>query len=284
MNNIIKRNLKVFFRDKASVFFSLLSVFIIIGLYVLFLSDVWTNNMKDIPNARTLMDSWIMAGLLAVTAVTTTMGVFGIMIEDKSKKIAKDFYSAPIKRRSIVSGYIASAYIVGVIMSIVALILIQAYLLYNGGNWLSLLALLKILGMILLSCLTSTAMMYFLVSFLKSQNAFSTASTIIGTLIGFITGIYLPIGMLPGAVQTIIKVFPVSHSALLFRQILMEAPMATAFANVPPQYATEIKELLGVEYTAGGGYLSVTTSILILAGTAVLFYGLAVWVSSRKKS
>jgi len=29
------RNLKLFFRDRASVFFSLLAVFIIIGLYVL---------------------------------------------------------------------------------------------------------------------------------------------------------------------------------------------------------------------------------------------------------
>jgi multidrug/hemolysin transport system permease protein len=34
------RNLKVFFRDKSSVFFSLLSAIIIIGLYVLFLGDV----------------------------------------------------------------------------------------------------------------------------------------------------------------------------------------------------------------------------------------------------
>ena len=35
--NLVKRNLKLYFRDKVSVFFSLLGVFIIIGLYVIFL-------------------------------------------------------------------------------------------------------------------------------------------------------------------------------------------------------------------------------------------------------
>ena len=34
-----KRNLKVFFRDRSSVFFSLLAVFIIIALYAVFLGD-----------------------------------------------------------------------------------------------------------------------------------------------------------------------------------------------------------------------------------------------------
>ena len=81
------RNLKVFFKDKSSVFFSLLAVFIIIGLYALFLGDVWTSSMSDIAGIRFLMDSWIMAGLLAVTSVTTTMGAYGIMVQDREKKI-----------------------------------------------------------------------------------------------------------------------------------------------------------------------------------------------------
>ena len=93
MINFMKRNLLVFFKDKASVFFSLLSVFIIIGMYALFLGDVWTSGMQDITGARNIMDCWIVAGLIAVTSVTTTMGAFGTMVEDKSKKIIKDIHS-----------------------------------------------------------------------------------------------------------------------------------------------------------------------------------------------
>ena len=54
---MIKRNITIFFRDKASVFFSLLSVLIIIGLYVLFLGDLMEQSMPDAPGVRFLMDS-----------------------------------------------------------------------------------------------------------------------------------------------------------------------------------------------------------------------------------
>ena len=91
MIQITLRNLKLFFRDKMTVFFSLLGVLIIIGLYVLFLGDTITSGMQDIPNARFLMDSWIMAGVLAVTSITTTMGAFGIMVDDRHNNLIKDF-------------------------------------------------------------------------------------------------------------------------------------------------------------------------------------------------
>ena len=123
MINFMKRNLLVFFKDKASVFFSLLSVFIIIGMYALFLGDVWTSGMKDVPNARNIMDCWIVAGLIAVTSVTTTMGAFGTMVEDKSRKIIKDIRSSPMPRVNIAGGYILSAFVIGVIMCVVALVL-----------------------------------------------------------------------------------------------------------------------------------------------------------------
>ena len=202
------RNLKVFFRDKSSVFFSLLSVFIIIGMYALFLGDVWSSNFAQIKNIRFLMDSWMMAGLLAVTTVTATMGAFGIMVEDETKKYNKDFLSSPLKRSSITLGYLFSAFIIAVIMSVIALIVIEIYIVLSGGSLLPVAGFAIVLLLIIVSSFSNTAMMFFITSFFKSQNAFATASTIIGTLIGFLTGIYLPIGSLPSAVQMIVKLFP----------------------------------------------------------------------------
>ena len=57
MLNLMQRNLKMFFRQKSAVFFSLLGVIIIIALYLLFLGDVWRSNFGDIPGAGFLMDS-----------------------------------------------------------------------------------------------------------------------------------------------------------------------------------------------------------------------------------
>jgi multidrug/hemolysin transport system permease protein len=122
------------------------------------------------------------------------------------------------------------------------------------------------------------------VSFFKSQQAFSTASTIIGTLIGFLTGIYLPIGNLPSSVQTIIKAFPVSHAAALFRQVIMEEPLKFSFGGVDPRFVTGFKEYMGVIYNFGGSEVSPLISVLILAGTAVVFFALSVWNLSRNVS
>jgi len=283
MITICKRNLKVFFRDKSSVFFSLLAVFIIIGLYVLFLGDTITSGMKDVPNARFLMDSWIMAGLLAVTSITTTMGAFGIMIEDKTRKIEKDFLTAPIKRSQLVGGYILSSFVIGLIMTLITFVLAEVYIVAYGGEILPIESIFKVLGLIVLSVLTGSSMVLFMVSFFKSQNAFATASTILGTLIGFLTGIYIPIGSLPEAVQYVIKVFPISHAGALFRQIMMEVPMSTAFANAPESVIANFKNTLGVTYKFGDYVACPTTSILVLCATVVIFYCLAILNISRKK-
>ncbi|MEA4920221.1 MAG: ABC transporter permease [Clostridiaceae bacterium] len=283
MKGFAKRNLLVFFKDRTAVFFSLLSVFIIIGLYALFLGDVWVNGFPGMSGVRYLMDSWIMAGLLAVTSITTTMGAFGIMVDDKVKKIEKDITSSPLKRSSIAGGYVLSSYVIGVIMSFVALALAELYVVLNGGELLNFQALLKVAGLILLSTFTNTSIVFFLVSFFRSSNAFATASTIIGTLIGFLTGIYLPVGQLPSSVQWVIKAFPVSHSAELFRQVMMADPISKTFSGAPAGELQSFKELMGIVYKFGDTEVTPIVSIGILILTGALFFGLSVLKISRKQ-
>lgn len=119
MAAIARRNIKVFFRDKGAVFFSLMSVFIIIGLYVLFLSNTLATNMQGVKGIDFLRDSWVMAGILAVVSLATTLGAFGIVVDDRVTKRLKDFYSSPIKRSDLAGGYILSALVIGIIMSLI---------------------------------------------------------------------------------------------------------------------------------------------------------------------
>ncbi len=95
MIGFTKRCLKVFFRDKIAVFFSLLSVFIVVGLYVMFLRDTITSGMENVQAIGPLMDSWLVCGMLSVTALTTSLGMFGIMIDDRIKKSRRIFPVRP---------------------------------------------------------------------------------------------------------------------------------------------------------------------------------------------
>ena len=277
------RNLRIFFRDRAAVFFSVLAVFIIIGLYALFLSDVWTAELEGFTGVRYMMDSWIMAGLLAVTSVTTTMGAFGVMVEDRSKKIYKDFSVTPVRRGSLAGGYVISAVTIGIIMSVITLILAELYIVSGGGELLDAGAMLKTLGMIVFSTIANTSMVLLIVSFFKSANAYATACTVIGTLIGFLTGIYMPIGNLPEGVQWVVKCFPPSHSALLFRRIMMEAPVSQSFSGAPAEVTDGFMHQMGVVFDFGGTDASPWVSVAVLAVSAAVFYALSVYVMSRKK-
>ncbi len=127
-----KRNIKIFFRDKSSVFFSLLGALIIIGLYALFLGDLVVKSIEGIDGATAIISSWIVAGILAVTSVTGTLGAFGTMINDKDKKIEKDFYVAPMNRRDIAGGYVLSAFFVGLILTIITMIVGEIYIISQG--------------------------------------------------------------------------------------------------------------------------------------------------------
>ncbi|HNW87881.1 MAG TPA: ABC transporter permease [Candidatus Limiplasma sp.] len=283
MTALLSRNLKVYFRDKASVFFSLLAVMIIFSMYLLFLGDVWISNLPKVEGVKTLMDNWIMSGLLAVTSVTTVMGAFGTMVDDRSQKIMKDFSASPISRAKLVAGYELASFTVGAIMSLLAFALSELYIVFRGGALLPPLSMLAMVGLILLASMCNTAMISFLISFFKSQNAFGTASSILGTLVGFLTGIYLPVGMLPDAMQLVVKIFPVSHAALLMRNVMMRASLEQVFGNAPAAMVREFEEQMGVVFRFGDQAVSGTVSLLILAGTTVLFYGLST-LHFRQKS
>lgn len=282
MLSIANRNLKIFFRDRAAVLFSLLAVFIILGLYVVFLGDTIANSLPVIEGASVLINSWVLAGILAVTSVTSTMGAFGIMVEDRSRKILKDFTTSPLRRSRLTGGYILSACSVGVIMSVVTFILGELYILMLDGELLPLLSILKVLGLIVLSVLASSSIVFFITTFLRSQNAFSAASTVIGTLIGFLTGIYVPMGSLPEAVQWVIKIFPISHAGVLIRSVMLEHPMEVSFKGAPAEALTEFTESMGVVYHFGSYQVESWLSIVILLATTVLFFGLSLLSLSRK--
>ncbi|MFH0993124.1 MAG: ABC transporter permease [bacterium] len=275
---LLRRNLRVYFRDKASVFFSMLGVIIIIGLYLAFLGNMVADaGAAAGENARFMMDSWIMGGVISAASITTAMGAFGIMVEDTAKNLIKDFQVSPIKRWQLVLAYVLGAITIGIIMSCFTLALAEVYILINGGTLLSFSTLMQMLATIVLAVSASSAFVFFITCFVKTSNAFSTVSTLLGTLIGFLTGVYVPMGVLPPAIQTVIRFFPVSHSAVLFRRIMIS--QAIDLQYIP----TEINQFLGNEFWYGDTLMPVWGHIIVLVATTVIFFGLSILVVSRKK-
>lgn len=233
---MVLRNLKLYLRDRAAVFFSFLSVIIILVMYILFLgrlqSDFISEGYGIVENEGWLVSSWIMAGILMVSTVTIPLGAVGKIIDDRDKGLLDDFYAAPISRSILALSYLISAWVIGFVMVMLNFIIGQIYVLSQGGEFMSLLQYLQIIGLTIFSIMTFSSVFFYLALFLRSPNAYGTLSTLVGTFIGFLGGIYIPIGVLED-VTDILNSLPTAHAVTIFRRVYMSNAIEAAFNEIP---------------------------------------------------
>lgn len=93
MNEILTlmgRNIKIYLRDKVAVFFSFLSVIILLMIYILFLGNQFTSPSLEAIMSQAELDffkySVMMPGVLVLNTITISMGNLGTLIEDMDKK------------------------------------------------------------------------------------------------------------------------------------------------------------------------------------------------------
>lgn len=284
--SLVQRNSKVFRRDKTQVFFSLLSVIIVIVLYAVFLQKMQVDAIERItvatPELITMVNEWLVAGLLSMIAVTTTLGAYGIAIKDQETKAQADFLTAPLSRATIQMSYVLNALIIGSIFSFIALIGCEIFIVATGGKLLSLEHFVQVLGILFLSVLLASVFNLFLSLFVSTQNAFSTLGTIVGTVLGFLCGVYVPLGALPGFAQNLIMYFPISHTTVLLRNTFMESSIANVFKDVPASYVEDYKINFGIVYELQGNILSTSTSIIVIVGTILVLAIVSILLFKRK--
>ncbi|MFJ7951394.1 ABC transporter permease [Lysinibacillus sp. NPDC096418] len=284
--SLVLRNNKVFRRDKTQVFFSLLSIIIVIALYAIFLQKMQIDTIEQVaqatPEMVTMVNEWLAAGLLSMMAVTTTLATFGITVKDIETKATADFLTAPVSRATIQFSYVANAFLIGLAFSFVALIGCEIFIVATGGNLLSLADFIKVLAILLLSVTLASVFNVFLVQFVSTQNAFSTLGTLLGTGIGFLCGVYVPVGVLPSFAQNLVMYFPISHTTVLLRDAFMQNSISTVFDGVPATDVEAYKVNYGVVYDINGHLLSSTTSIIIILVSIVVLATLSIMIFKKK--
>lgn len=283
VKTLIKRNLLNYLYDPSSVFFSFLSVIILVGVYILFLGTLQVNdiqfNVGEIEGIRWLVNSWLLAGLLTVTSFTVPLSISSNMVTDLEKRVFDDFLVAPIKRSSIVLGYAISAFMIGVVMTTLTFFVGQVFLVLTGGEWLGIYSTAWMFIYILLSNAVFSSLSFLMISFIKSTASVNAVNTIVGTLLGFLAGIYVPFAAFSDSVANVLKLNPAAQMVVLFRDILMQGPMDVVFKDAPVHVQANYMRVYGVNleifevawphlwivlYALGFGLLMMILSILRL--------------------
>jgi multidrug/hemolysin transport system permease protein len=284
---LILRNLRRYLRDRAAVFFSFLSVIIILALYILFLGKMQSDNlareMGDIEGINWLVSAWIMAGILMVSTVTVPLGAIGNLIDDRADGLLNDFYTSPISRNTLALSYLISAWVIGLVMVLVNFVVGQIYVLSQGGELMSLMTTLKMLGLIIFSIMTFSSFFFYLAIFMKTRNAYGTLSTLVGTFIGFLGGIYIPIGVLGENVQTFMNALPTAHAVSIFRRVYMQGAVDYVFEGAPEGVYQAYADTFGLNVIVGNFRFESWHMLLSMAVFMLVFYGLSVWKLSKSK-
>ena len=294
---ITSRNLKQYLRDQGAIFFSLLSMIIIIVLMFFFLGDTNADGILDMlgqfpgrdaavdkENAKLLMLAWTCAGMVSINAVTVTQASLSYMIKDRESGKLNSIYTAPVGRFIIAAGYVLAAWISSVIICTATLLISEVYCVSQGLEPFSVLSHLKLIGMIAANSFTYATLMYLVAALVKSNGAWGGLGTIVGTLVGFLGGIYLPIGQLADGIAIVMKSTPVIYGTALFRSEMTAAITETTFEGLPSEVSTEFNRIMGTELTIGDHVLTTgeEVAILLICGAVFLICGALVVRFSKK--
>lgn len=291
------RNLKNYFRDKGSVFFSLLSMLIVIFLMVFFLGDMYIENTVDLlgafpgrdeavdrKNAELLILIWNFAGILSINAVTVTLAVYSVMIKDRVTGKLSSIYTAPVSRGVIAGGYIAAAWIASVLVCTITLFITEVFGVIKGLDVFSFVTHMQLLGLIAVNSFVYAAFMYLLAMIAKTEGAWSGIGTVIGTLVGFLGGIYVPIGSLAKSIGNIMKCTPVIYGTSMFRIIMTKDIAETTFLGVPEEVLEEYRVVTGIHLELFDRTIGITEEWLglFLCGVFLMIIGIIVLKYGRK--
>ena len=195
------------------------------------------------------------------------------MVEDKSNGRIKDLLVAPLKKYQIIGGYLGSAIVVGIFMSVFSLVVAELYIVLNGGQLLSIISFIKVLIGIVFTVISVACFFLFVLLFIKSEKTASTLTTVIGTLIGFVAGVYVPIGLMPEFIQKLMKLMPITYSSTLFKQIFVLEPSEALFTS--SSELIKFNKMLGNAVYFGSYEVPYTMYLIILSISAALFFVMA---------
>lgn len=226
---LVKRNFLLYFRNRSGVIFSLLGALISFILYIVFLKHNIQTAWSKLPDTNQLLDAWLIGGTLTITGLTTTFSSLSRIVSDREAKVTQDLYVTDLGYWALQFSYMISSIVIGFFMQIIMFLIMLCYFIFDDQFTFDWNLVPQLLVLTLLTAILSTIINAIVVNYFKSIDSLGKLATVIGAASGFLVGTYIPIGALPTFAQNIVKAFPFSYTASLFRQVLMKEKVNDAF-------------------------------------------------------
>lgn len=290
---LLKRNIKLFFKDKGMFFTSLITPVILLVLYVTFLKNVYYESFTaSLPEGFMISDKLIngcvagqlISSILAVSCVTVTFCSNMLMVQDKVNGSIKDLTIAPVKRSTLAMGYYFSTLASTLNICLVAAGICLAYT-ARVGWYMSASDVLCLLLDIFLLVMFGTALSSIINFFLKTQGQISAVGTIVSSGYGFLCGAYMPISSFSSGLQKALSFLPGTYGTSLVRNHAMRGVYEEmAGIGFPNEVIEAIKDSTDCNLYFFDNKVSLENMYLILSATVLLLIAVYIFMNIRKNN
>ncbi|MCL2546955.1 MAG: ABC transporter permease [Oscillospiraceae bacterium] len=295
LKSLVIRDIKIFYRTKGNIFFSLLAVIILIALHFAIFRNVYTDNWTHITteelgmtvpreNLQWLADSLMFAAIIPIGAITLSLSTLALMVSDREKNVLSDFLVSPMKRNGLLSSYLLSSFLLGftALLGFVAFFQVYFMAMYGVSFTLAQFGLISLVT--IGSLIFGNVFMLLIISFLKSETTLNAIGTIVGTFSGFVSGAYVPLGMFGQVVGDFFSAMPFAQLTVLSRQAFLHT-----LSDVTPlthqDISGEVARGFGIELWLGDNHIPLWGVALMATGfTLLLLICLIVRFSRMKKA
>ena len=290
---LIKRDTKLYFKDKGMFFSSLITPIILLVLYATFLKKVYDDSFRGALKeaGATVADSVIngcvggqlVASLLAVSCVTVAFCSNLLMIRDKVSGAKKDITITPVGTGTIALGYYLSTIVSTLIISVAAA---GACLLYLGftGWYLSVKDVFLLLLDVLLLVLFGTAVSSCINFFLSTDGQASAVGTIVSAGYGFICGAYMPISNFSSGLQKTLSFLPGTYGTSLLRNHAMRGVFEEMRnSGFPEEVLQMIRDGVDCNLYFFDNKVSIGAMYGVLCGSVAVLVGIYVLINRKIK-
>ena len=290
---LIKRNTKLFFKDKGMFFTSLITPAILLVLYATFLGKVYRDSFTaSLPDMFTLSDNIIdgliggqlMSSILAVSCVTVAFCSNFLMVQDKANGTIKDLKISPVKSSVLSFSYYIATFLSTLIICFTATAICLVYIGIVGWYMSVTDVLLMFLDVFML-VLFGTALSSLINLFLSTQGQLSAVGTIVSAGYGFICGAYMPIYSLSEGLQKAIMFLPGTYGTSLVRNHSMRGVLSEMQnEGVPAEVIVSIKDSLDCNMYFFGNRVDIPMMYVILGVAIAVLVTAFIIVNTFKKN
>ena len=289
---MLKRNIKLFFKDKGMFFTSLITPAILLVLYATFLAKVYKDAFVSSLPVGFVLDEGIMNGLvggqlisslLAVSCITVAFCSNFLMVQDKANGTIKDLRIAPVKSSILSVSYYIASFTSTLIICLIATVICLAYIGIIGWYMSFVDVLLLVLDVVILS-LFGTALSSIINYFLSTQGQISAVGSIVSSCYGFICGAYMPISSFATGLQKVISFLPGTYGTALVRNHAMNGVLKEMEKEgVPSQVIESIKDSIDCNIYFFDNKVDISSMYIILVVTVALLVGGYIALNMVKK-